>query len=213
LKGNPDADRRLLLSQVASAVEFLHTWTWMKGIIIHGDIRGENILISDDGSARLGDFSLTRIYHEVAAETKDYSMTVTSAKPGNSSRFKAPEVLLDDLAKSTQSDVYALGMVVFQIYAGVVPFKDMSDALVTFRVAAGALPQRPDSCPEDMWHIAKDCWAKAPRARPNIGAILRRMRGMDTAPSTASASGVIDALTQAWRYLSFLGRVTSFSAW
>jgi len=191
----PDTNRLPLLLQVASALTYLHSRTWGKGAVIHGDVRGENVLVTTEGSALLGDFGLSRVYQEVAAQTKDYSMTVTSAKPNNASRFKAPEVMFDDLARSTQSDVWAFGMLVYQVYSGVSPFHEHSEAQLPFRLQEGDRPERPASCPNDIWEIAVACWAQEPRARPSMSAVLKRLGDVGRATGV-QIDGIVDVAPQ-----------------
>ncbi|KAG8683788.1 hypothetical protein FRC09_015852, partial [Ceratobasidium sp. 395] len=70
---------------------------------IHGDLKGDNILISDDGRLKLTDFGLTMI-HQTALE---FSKT---AKGGGTQRWMAPELLAETSERSKEADIYALGM-------------------------------------------------------------------------------------------------------
>ena len=101
----------------------MHTPAKSKGIFVHGDIKGvslfvrhtcsryqNNVLISKRGEAFLADFGLTRLY-----EVKDGS-EITSLAAVGASRFKAPELLLDDASKKTPAtDVWAFGMLIYQV--------------------------------------------------------------------------------------------------
>lgn len=108
-------DRRELVLQVAEALAFLHTKTGL----VHGDIKCENVLISDSGKALLADFGLSALIDKAESSTT----TALSVRGWNSVRFAAPELLQDTASsgatarvrsKTAQSDVWAFGMLVIQ---------------------------------------------------------------------------------------------------
>lgn len=74
--------------------------------IIHGDVKGNNVLISSDHHARLCDFGLAR---HVDART------VTALKGAGSVPWQSPEVLRDEASKSFQTDVYAFGITIYEV--------------------------------------------------------------------------------------------------
>ncbi|EJD47441.1 kinase-like protein, partial [Auricularia subglabra TFB-10046 SS5] len=115
LRNNPLADRHFLLLQVADAVCYLHESLG----IVHGDLKCENVLVSDEGYALLTDFGLSTFIDKPESE----ATTMTDVRGWNTLRFAAPE-LLDDSARSAtnrirsktpESDVYAFGMLILQV--------------------------------------------------------------------------------------------------
>ena len=84
--------------------------------VVHGDIKGANILISDDHEACLCDFGLSGVVGEVAG-----SSNFTSTFAG-SLRWTAPELIQhseesgDPLHVTTWSDIYALGSVTYEVF-------------------------------------------------------------------------------------------------
>ncbi|KZV99874.1 kinase-like protein [Exidia glandulosa HHB12029] len=97
---NPNIDmlKFTLLTDVMSGLRFLHDHH-----IIHGDIKGGNVLVSDDGVARLCDFGLSRLLLE-------HSPSITHTKVRGTSRWMAPELLLVDGERhSYESDIWACG--------------------------------------------------------------------------------------------------------
>ncbi|KIM74467.1 hypothetical protein PILCRDRAFT_23355, partial [Piloderma croceum F 1598] len=70
LRECPDANKLQLLIQVASALSYLHRLS-----IIHGDVKGSNILINGNGEASLADFGLSRILEKSGFTTKTTSGT------------------------------------------------------------------------------------------------------------------------------------------
>ncbi|KAG8724897.1 hypothetical protein FRC09_012309 [Ceratobasidium sp. 395] len=96
----PTVDRLQLCTQVAEGLAYLHSIG-----IIHGDLKGPNVLISKDGVATVIDFG-NAILEESALEFTDEA---TSQKI--SLRWTAPEILRGS-KHSAQADVYALGMTI-----------------------------------------------------------------------------------------------------
>ncbi|KAG8903717.1 hypothetical protein FRC01_009021 [Tulasnella sp. 417] len=92
LKRNPDTDRPKFLLEIAAAVAFLHFRH-----VIHGDIKGRNVLVSPDLSAQVCDFGLSRYVD---------SATSTGMIGAGTTRWSSPEVI-DGGPKSYASDVYA----------------------------------------------------------------------------------------------------------
>lgn len=88
------------LYETALAIQYLHK----KGVL-HGDIKGDNILISAELCALLCDFGLSR--------PSDLATSATRRGKGTL-RWMAPE-LLDGAAKSFASDVYGFGMTVYEV--------------------------------------------------------------------------------------------------
>ncbi|KAG8790823.1 hypothetical protein FRC12_010903 [Ceratobasidium sp. 428] len=96
---NPDLDRYRLCKQLAAAIKHLHEVE----NVIHGDIKGDNVLMASDGTLKLTDFGLA-IMHD---KTLQFSQT----DPGRgTTRWMAPE-LYDGAQRCRESDIYAMGMV------------------------------------------------------------------------------------------------------
>ncbi|KAJ6476416.1 kinase-like domain-containing protein [Mycena sanguinolenta] len=100
--GNVD----MLLYEIALGLEYLHSHA-----IIHGDLKGANILVKENGSACLADFGLS-IYSDASAKT-------SSTSRGGSLYWMAPE-LLDHhfgfrFVRTVATDVYAFGCVCFEV--------------------------------------------------------------------------------------------------
>ncbi|KAJ7279128.1 kinase-like domain-containing protein [Mycena rebaudengoi] len=104
--GRANVDR--LLSEIAQGLEYLHSRK-----IVHGDLRGANILINDEWSACLADFGLTSLSDTTTA-------THTSNRAG-SIRWMAPELIDPDrfghrqFTRTPASDVYAFGCVCLEV--------------------------------------------------------------------------------------------------
>ena len=96
-----------------------------------------------------------------------------------STRWSAPELLRRE-HYTNSIDVYSFGIVLWEVFAGELPFADLEWAsLVESAVLRGERPHRPRALPHDaLWELMATCWADAAEARPAFDVILRRLQGI-----------------------------------
>ncbi|KAJ6597259.1 kinase-like domain-containing protein [Mycena vulgaris] len=174
-RGREDVDNLLL--QVAEGLGYLHSMN-----IVHGDLRGTNILVSDDWNACLADFGLTTAIPDTASTTTSASLTSTSDHAG-STRWLAPELIqptsfgCDRFKRTPASDVYAFACVCLELHTGRPPFSSVSpDVAAMLKVIAGERPARDASMSDGLWGLVTAAWAQNVRDRPNIQSIIGSMR-------------------------------------
>ncbi|CAE6467167.1 unnamed protein product [Rhizoctonia solani] len=166
LRRQPNADRYQLCIHIASGVEYMHGCS-----TIHGDLKAANVLVSSDGVARISDFDFS-----IMSEASSLAFSESSNTRLGSTRWAAPEILLAEvpIRRTTQSDVYALGMTMLEIFTGDVPYPNhrMEFSVIT-TVARGTLPTRPDEKLGDdrqgglVWQLLLNCWSRNPSERPS----------------------------------------------
>ncbi|CAE6445327.1 unnamed protein product, partial [Rhizoctonia solani] len=107
---------------------------------VHGDLKAVNVLVSSDGIARLSDFDFS-----IMSGVSSLVFSESSNSRTGSLRWAAPEILLEEVrTRTTESDVYALGMTMLEIFTGEVPYPDCRTEIGVIRtVERGALPARP----------------------------------------------------------------------
>lgn len=111
--------------------------------IIHRDIKPANVLCSREGVFKLTDFGLARSL----AAASGGSVTATGAIIG-SLRYLAPEVAAGEEA-SAQSDIYSLGITVYEMITGRAPFDDPSPLKLVHQIAAER-PAPVTACRDDV---------------------------------------------------------------
>ena len=120
-----DADRALeLFEPVLAGLASAH-----KAGILHRDLKPENVLLSDDGRIKLSDWGLAR---EVDQRTKTESLIGTVA-------YVSPELVLRGSADA-RSDVYAAGILLFELVTGRQPFLGDQAVQVAFQHANESVP-------------------------------------------------------------------------
>ncbi|KDN35100.1 hypothetical protein RSAG8_11882, partial [Rhizoctonia solani AG-8 WAC10335] len=168
----PQADRLELATRIADALAYLHQ-TGM----VHGDLKGNNILISEDGVPKLTDFG--------TATLRECSIQISSATLGAdiSIRWAAPELLLGEGKPTRMTDVWALGMFALETFTDAVPYAGLHDTVVLAKIMNQVLPQRPEkelptgSEQADLvWGLLNDCWMFDPLRRPTAGGIRDKMQ-------------------------------------
>jgi len=176
---NPEADCLRLLAQVVQGLKYLHTF---KPQVIHGDLRGPNILVSLSGDACIADFGLS----ELKAEGYDPNYSTPWVLAGHP-RWQAPEIIKaetkEEAWRNTATDIFAFGRVMLELFTKQVPFSEIrQDTAVTYRVWNGEFPKRPQDdeivargLDDTMWGLMMDCWNVAPEQRPSATDIVSRL--------------------------------------
>ncbi|KDN40405.1 hypothetical protein RSAG8_08168, partial [Rhizoctonia solani AG-8 WAC10335] len=155
---------------VASGLDYMHSQS-----TVHGDLKAANVLVSSDGIARLSDFDFS-----VMSNVTSLVFTASSNSRTGSVRWVAPEMLPEDAPKRTkQSDVYALGMTMLEIFTGEVPYPHIpKDFSVMRAVSQGTLPVRPTEQLKDnhqgnvVWRLLLKCWSRNVDERPLAGHVV-----------------------------------------
>ena len=170
--------------------------------ILHRDLKPENVLLADDGRIKLGDFGLAR---EVDSNTNTGSLIGTIA-------YLSPELITRGYADA-RSDVYAAGILLFELITGEQPFKGTEAAHIAHMHTAKGVPAPSTidpSIPPVVDELVLWATAMAPENRPaNAGELLevvRRVRKDLKAGYAATARLDISQLpslnTQATRVIS-----------
>lgn len=165
-KGYLDAKEAIGIAiQVASGIEAAH-----EQHIIHRDIKPQNMLISMDGKVKVADFGIARAVS---------SQTMNAATVVGSVHYISPEQARGGYSDE-RSDLYSLGITMFEMVTGHVPFEGDNTVTVALAHLENPMPDprtlNPDVSPS-LARIILKCTEKRPERRyPNAAAVISDLR-------------------------------------
>ncbi len=166
--------------QVADALAAAHA----RGLI-HRDIKPSNILLSPDGRVQVADFGIAH----VAARSPVTSTGITLG----SVLYFSPEQARGDTA-SPASDVYSLGLVMYELLTGQRPFAGDSPAAVAVARLSGSVPSPMlvrAQTPPPLDAIVRWCLSVDPAARPSASELSLALARFVADPSGAAALAAV----------------------
>ena len=117
-RGGSASQARLdLFRSVCGAVQYAH-----EQLIVHRDLKPANILVSSDGHAKLLDFGIAKLLAE--ATDSDSPLTQTGVLPMTAA-YASPEQLTGSPV-GVASDIYSLGVILYELTTGARPFEGMA---------------------------------------------------------------------------------------
>jgi len=130
--------------------------------VVHRDLKSANVMVTSEGQIKVLDFSIARRLTGPSEETR--TETVTDVLAGTLP-YMAPEVLRG-LAPTAQSDIWALGIVLYEMIAGRRPFGGDTGAATTAAILRDPLPALPADTPNSLASVVHRCVEKDPSSRP-----------------------------------------------
>lgn len=165
-----------IAGQVLSALAAAHA-----AGIVHRDVKPANILIGADGEIKLADFGIAKRFDDL-----DASVTATGMVIGTP-RYLAPEQALGG-APTPASDVYSMGIVLFEMLTGRLPFESDFTMAAALAQQSATAPDvralRPDA-PAALAAVVAGALAAQPGERPATAAEL--LTALNAASSSAGA--------------------------
>ncbi|RLN89623.1 hypothetical protein BBJ28_00023130, partial [Nothophytophthora sp. Chile5] len=150
------------LLSAATGLRYLHDVG-----VVHGDLKGNNILIGKDGVAKLTDFGLSFFLKNADLEAEQGAL--------GAYRWKSPECLKGEMA-TFASDIFSFGMCIIEAVSGALPWGDViPNEAVKHHVTKGELPNQPAVFKDEEWDLVQQmcCWD--PTQRLNIVSVVVRL--------------------------------------
>jgi beta-lactam-binding protein with PASTA domain/tRNA A-37 threonylcarbamoyl transferase component Bud32 len=168
-----------ILEAVLSGLSAAH-----KAGIVHRDLKPENVLLADDGRIKIGDFGLAR-----AASAN----TATGAALLGTIAYLSPELVTRGVA-DTRSDIYAVGIMTYEMLTGEQPFKGEQPMQIAYQHANDTVPtpsSKNPRVPESLDELVLWATAREPDERPrDARAMLEEVASMQSGhgPDTGSTA-------------------------
>jgi non-specific serine/threonine protein kinase/serine/threonine-protein kinase len=175
-------NRLRLFQQVCAAVQYAHQHG-----VVHSDLKPGNILISSDGIPKILDFGVARL---IDASGKPGDATATGMPRPLTPNYASPEQLRG-LPVTTVSDIYALGVLLYEVLTGVRPYDTAGKTVdEVLRIVVEEEPPRPSA------RVGTPLPYDARRLRGDLDAIVLKAISKDPARRFASARELAEDVTR-----------------
>lgn len=170
-----------IMCQVTEAVNEAHTHG-----IIHQDLKPQNILVSDDLQVKIADFGISKIQSE-------NTMTQTNSIIG-SIHYLSPEQVKGQPG-SRQSDIYSLGIILYELLTGKVPFDGGTAVAIALKHSQNAMPLVRDfdqQIPQALENVILKATAKNPADRYDSVSAMQADLNSVLSPTRANEERISD---------------------
>ncbi|KAG8956486.1 hypothetical protein FRC03_010787 [Tulasnella sp. 419] len=162
-----------LIRDVVEGLDYLHSIG-----LVHGDLRGETVLVDDDGTARIAN---SGTFYFVRDVVRSYNIRHNIQHR----RYWAPELLDKDGEDepTLKSDVWAFGCLASQVLTNRIPYDNYHVSAILLVIRAGELPvsnifATSNQLTTRIWEIISSCWVQSPTSRPTIQNIHHLMQNL-----------------------------------
>ncbi|CAN0063883.1 unnamed protein product [Pylaiella littoralis] len=176
-KGQQPFSRMELLRcarQLASALGHLHEEAIPGRMVVHRDVKPDNVGFSAEGDLKLLDLGLSKVVSKSEMANATYNMTGETG----SARYMAPEVA-ESRPYNEKVDVYSFGIVIWEMSTLKKPFDGMGRDRFFSQVIRGShRPPINKKWPKPWSDLMQSCWAEDPAKRPSFAKVGDLLQGM-----------------------------------
>lgn len=175
--GLPEGDALEIVAQAAEALNAAHN-----AGVVHRDIKPGNLLITPDFKVKITDFGIARVADQAP-------LTKTGQVMGTA-QYLAPEQATGKGSRP-QSDLYSLGVILYEALAGVRPFTGESQVEIAIAQVNRKHPPLPQSVSEPVRRLVDATLSKKPEGRPESGKALATAARALIAGDVAAAEAAV----------------------
>ncbi len=171
----PPQEAAAIVAGVCSALATVHA-----AGVVHRDVKPENVLLAADGRAMLTDFGVAFVAGQ--------SRTTGAGLPAGTAEYVAPE-LAGGAPPTPAADVYAVGILLFELLTGAPPFQAADPVAVLYRHVHSPVPEAAGA-PPALGDLVRRCLAKDPAQRPaahDVAAVAEAAVPFASRPTHAGA--------------------------
>ncbi|KAF7343291.1 Tkl tkl-ccin protein kinase [Mycena venus] len=178
VKGKSLDERLRVIRSLATGLAYIHSRN-----VVHGDLKGSNVLIGNKGDAVLSDFGLSRTLE------RRTGYTTSTCSAAGSLNWSSPELIRpwfqteETHAKTLASDVWAFACTVYELLTDTTPYASLpfqtflriAETIHQHITPLEALPAQPVQIPDRIRAILERCWALQPAERPSMVEVVEML--------------------------------------
>ncbi len=181
-------------AQIADALVHAH-----EGGVVHRDLKSSNVIVTPAGRAKVLDFGLARRLDEGRGEeaTRTQSGLTGAGMVVGTLDYIAPEVL-EGRPADGRSDIWALGVVLYEMVTGRLPFEGQTAFAVSSAILREPPAPLPERVPAGVRGVIQRCLAKEPAQRYQTAAEVRAVLEAASSGASVVAAAPLPTPTQRW---------------
>ncbi|VDK64658.1 unnamed protein product [Onchocerca ochengi] len=147
--------------QIGDGMNYLH-----QKRIIHRDLKSPNILVDDSDILKICDFGTSHQWDKQKSIVMSFCGTAA---------WMAPEIIKKEPC-SEKVDIWSFGVVLWELLTQEIPYKDIDSMAIIWGVGSNNLSLPiPDTAPEGLKLLLRQCWSIKPQNRPSFSQILKHV--------------------------------------